>query len=128
MHHSLEGDVWCNTFVQLDPIAAGILIAVLLKGEIPRLSRLARIAMMVAGVTALALGSLYFGIKNDPLTTTRIVLGYPSVALGGALLLLSVLRTRTSGGNRVLIYLGRISYGLYVFHVLALLTSNYIGP
>jgi peptidoglycan/LPS O-acetylase OafA/YrhL len=126
MHHSLEGDVWCNTFVQLDPIAAGILIAVLLKGEIPRLSKLARIAMMVAGITALALGSLYFGIKNDPLTTMRIVLGFPSVAAGGALLLLSVLRTRSSGGSRVLIYLGRISYGLYVFHILGLLISNYV--
>ncbi len=125
MHRALEGDVWCNTFVQLDPIAAGILIAVLLKGEIPRLSKRARTAMTLAGVTALALGSLYFGIKNDPLTTTRIVFGYPSVALGGALLLLAVLRTSTGGGNRVLIYLGRISYGLYVFHVLGLLVSDH---
>ena len=33
MHHALEGDVWCNTFVQLDPIAAGILIAVLLRAR-----------------------------------------------------------------------------------------------
>jgi|HubBroStandDraft_6_1064221.scaffolds.fasta_scaffold13683_7 peptidoglycan/LPS O-acetylase OafA/YrhL len=128
MHRTLEGDVWCNTFVQLDPIAAGILMAVLLKGEIPRLSRLSRAAMMLAGMTALALGSLYFGIKNDPLTTARIVLGYPSVAVGGVLLLLSVLRTRTSGGNRVLIYLGRISYGLYVFHVLGLLISDHTVP
>jgi peptidoglycan/LPS O-acetylase OafA/YrhL len=125
MHHTLEGDVWCNTFVQLDPIAAGILIAVLLKGEIPRLSKLARAAMMLAGITGLALGSMYFGIKSDPLTTMRIVLGYPSVALGGSLLLLAVLRTRSGGSNRALIYLGRISYGLYVFHVLGLLISNY---
>jgi peptidoglycan/LPS O-acetylase OafA/YrhL len=125
MHHTLEGDVWCNTFVQLDPIAAGILIAVLLKGEIPRLSRLARAAMMLAGITGLALGSMYFGIKSDPLTTVRIVLGYPSVAIGGSLLLLAVLRNNTKGSNRVLIYLGRISYGLYVFHVLGLLISNY---
>jgi peptidoglycan/LPS O-acetylase OafA/YrhL len=128
MHHTLEGDVWCNTFVQLDPIAAGILMAVLLKGEIPRLSRLSRAAMMLAGITALAFGSLYFGIKNDPLTTARIVFGYLSVAIGGVLLLLSVLRTRIGGGNRVLIYLGRISYGLYVFHVLGLLISDHTVP
>ena len=42
--------MWCNTFVQLDPIAAGILMAVLLKGEIPRLSRLFRAAMALAGI------------------------------------------------------------------------------
>ena len=124
MHHAFESDVWCNTFVQLDPIAAGILIALMLKGEIPHPSRLARAAMIVAGITALALGSLYFGIKNDPLTTARIIFGYPSVALGGTLLLLSVLRVRAGECNRVLVYLGRISYGLYVFHVLGLTISD----
>ena len=54
------------------------------------------------------------------------MLGYPSIAIGGALLLLSVLRTRTDRSNRVLVYLGRISYGLYVFHVLGLLISDYV--
>jgi peptidoglycan/LPS O-acetylase OafA/YrhL len=125
LHHTGESDVWCNTFVQLDPIAIGILLAVLLKGEIPRFSKLARGAMLLAGITGLALGSQYFGIKNDPLTTMRIVLGYPSVAIGGALLLLAVLRNSKKRSNPVLVYLGRISYGLYVFHVLGLLISNY---
>jgi len=125
LHHIGESDVWCNTFVQLDPIAIGILLAVLLKGEIPRLSKLARGAILMAGITGLALGSLYFGIKNDPLTTMRIVLGYPSVAVGGALVLLAVLRNTTERPNPVLVYLGRISYGLYVFHVLGLLISDH---
>ncbi len=125
MHHTGESDVWCNTFVQLDPIAIGILLAVLLKGEIPRLSKVSRGALVLAGITGLALGSLYFGIKNDPLTTMRIVLGYPSVAIGGALLLLAVLRNSKKRSNPVLVYLGRISYGLYVFHILGLLISDY---
>ena len=122
--HGLEGEIWCNTLVQLDPIAAGILIAVLLRGVVPRRSALARAAMTVGGIACLASAALYFGIKNDPITTARIVLGYPMVALGGVLLLLAVLR---EGGapSRVLVYLGRISYGLYVFHVLGLLISDY---
>ncbi|MFZ1137220.1 MAG: acyltransferase [Candidatus Korobacteraceae bacterium] len=126
VHHTGESDVWCNTFVQLDPIVIGILIAVLLRGEVPRLSRLARAALMLTGLTGLALGAVYFGIKNDPLTTARIVLGYPSIAIGGGLLLLSVLRTRMTGRHRVLVYLGRISYGLYVFHILGLLISDHV--
>jgi peptidoglycan/LPS O-acetylase OafA/YrhL len=125
LHHTGESDVWCNTFVQLDPIAIGILLAVLLKGEIPRLTKLTRGVLFLAGITGLALGSLYFGIKNDPLTTMRIVLGYPSVAIGGALLLLAVLRNSKKHSNPVLVYLGRISYGLYVFHILGLLISDY---
>ncbi len=126
MHHVGESDVWCNTFVQLDPIVIGILMALLLRGEVPRLSRLARAALMLAGITGLALGAVYFGIKNDPLTTSRIVFGYPSVAIGGGLLLLSVLRERKSGSSPVLVYLGRISYGLYVFHILGLLISDHV--
>ncbi len=123
-HHGLEGEIWCNTLVQLDPIAAGILIAVLLRGVVPRLSALARAAMTVGGIACLASAALYFGIKNDPITTARIVLGYPMVALGGVLLLLAVLRDE-GAPSRVLVYLGRISYGLYVFHVLGLLISDY---
>lgn len=126
-HHRLESEVWCNTLVQLDPIAAGILIAVLLRGAVLQLSRLARVAMIVAGVACLATAALYFGIKNDPLTTARIVLGYPMVAIGGVLLLLAVLR-ESAKLPKVLVYLGRISYGLYVFHVLGLTISDYVVP
>jgi len=122
--HTWESKVWCNTFVQLDPIALGILLAVLLRGEVPRLSRLVRLALMAAGITGLAMGSLVLGIKNDPLSITRLVLGYPSVAIGGALVLLAVLRNGATS-NPALVYLGRISYGLYVFHVLGLLISDY---
>jgi peptidoglycan/LPS O-acetylase OafA/YrhL len=101
-------------------------MAVLLRGEIPQFSRPARAALLVLGITGLALGAMFFGIKNDPLTTARIVLGYPSVAIGGALLLLSVLRNRKRRSRRALVYLGRISYGLYVFHVLGLLISDHV--
>jgi peptidoglycan/LPS O-acetylase OafA/YrhL len=126
-HHRFESQVWCNTLVQLDPIAAGILIAILLRGGVLQLSRLARTAVIVAGVACLATAGLYFGIKNDPLTTWRIVLGYPAVALGAVLLLLAVLREGAIPA-KPLVYLGRISYGLYVFHVLALRISDNIVP
>jgi peptidoglycan/LPS O-acetylase OafA/YrhL len=126
MHHAGESDVWCNTFAQLDPIALGILLAMLLRGQAPRLTTWARGAILVAGITGLAMGSMVFGIKDDPLTTARIVLGYPSVAIGGTLVLLAVLRDTDRKPNRALVYLGRISYGLYVFHVLGLLISDYV--
>jgi peptidoglycan/LPS O-acetylase OafA/YrhL len=100
---------------------------VLLRGAVPQLSKLARIAMGVAGAACIASGALYFGIKNDPLTSARIVLGYPAVALGCTLLLIAVLREGAKPA-KALVYLGRISYGLYVFHILGLLISDYLVP
>jgi peptidoglycan/LPS O-acetylase OafA/YrhL len=101
-------------------------MAVVLRGEIPRFSGSTRAALLLAGVAGLALGASFFGIKNDPLTTARIVFGYPSVAIGGGLLLLAVLRNGKRASNPALVYLGRISYGLYVFHVLGLLISDHV--
>jgi peptidoglycan/LPS O-acetylase OafA/YrhL len=125
--HRFESEIWCNTLVQLDPIAAGILIAVLLKGIVPQISRQVRSAMIVGGIASLVIAANYFGIKNDPITTACIVLGYPTVAIGGVLLLLGVLREGAAPA-KWLVYLGRISYGLYVFHVLGLLISDYVVP
>ena len=42
--------------------------------------------------------------------------------------MLSVLRNSDKKANRALVYLGRISYGLYVFHILGLLISDYAVP
>jgi peptidoglycan/LPS O-acetylase OafA/YrhL len=125
--HRPEGEIWCNTLVQLDPIAAGILIAVFMKGAVPQLTRLPRVAMIFSGYACIASAAIYFGIKNEPITTVRIVIGYPMVALGGVLLLLAVLR-EGAAPPKWLAYLGRVSYGLYVFHVLGLLISDYTVP
>ena len=126
-HHRWDSAVWSNTLVQLDPIAAGILIAILLRGAVPQLSKLARAAMIPAGAACFGTAAVYFAVKRDPLTTERIMLGYPTIALGGVLLLLAVL-SDDAAPSKALVYLGRISYGLYVFHALGLLMADYIVP
>ena len=217
--HTWESKIWANTFVQLDAIALGIILAVLLAGRAPRLAPLHRLALFIGGFTCLALAANYFQIKGDPLTMPRVLLGYPVMAFGAVALFLATLRDQapqsvdvglcnsaggphppavgecrvaavgkygiagagaphlphsanvglcssavgecriadplTGGphppsvgecgvaavsqsadsalGNRTwrilelspLVYLGRISYGLYVFHVLGLMISDY---
>ncbi len=152
VHHTWESKVWCNTLVHFDAIALGIIIAVVLAGRAPRLSPLLRSALFIGGFTCLVLAGNYFRIKADPLTTSRLLLGYPVAAVGAVALFLATLHPRktsepanpqSSGGPnppaigessiaapsallRALIYLGRISYGLYVFHILGLLISDYL--
>ncbi len=125
--HTWESKIWANTFVQLDAIALGILLAVLLAGRAPRLAPIIRVALLIGGFACLALAGNYFQIKGDPLTTPRVLLGYPVVAIGAVALFLGTLRDEVTGGAglNTLVYLGRISYGLYVFHVLGLMISDY---
>ena len=163
LHHTWESKLWANTFVQLDAIAAGIIIAVLLAGRAPRLAPLLRRALLIGGLACFALAANYFVIKGDPLTVPRVMLGYPVATLGAIALFLGTLRGRCGSANtdgphppavgecgmsrqvahirpqlanvgsnrwrtwllRPFIYLGQISYGLYVFHILGLMISDY---
>jgi peptidoglycan/LPS O-acetylase OafA/YrhL len=213
--HTWESKIWANTFVQLDGIAFGILLTVFLAGAAPRIGPLPRIALFTGGLACFGLAANYFVINGDPLTMSRVLLGYPIMAIGAVGLFLATLRDPAptaasaalpgrapadgsaalpgrapaagsaalpvsggphlrqsadmylrssvrgsgsgsqaavevceSGGVAVadapqpvgirrsvrawriwessaLVYLGRISYGLYVFHVLALMISSY---
>ena len=124
----VETQAWCNTLVQLDPIAAGILIAVLLKGRTPAIGARARASLAMAGIALLWAAANFFRIKADPLKLQDLLLGYPAMAAGASALLIAVLCSRPMLDKSFLVYLGRISYGLYVFHVLALMCSDYLMP
>jgi len=128
LHHVWETQAWCNTLVQLDPIAAGILIAVLLKGRTPAMGAGARAALATAGAALLWAAANFFRIKVDPLKLQDLLLGYPVMTAGASALLIAVLCSRPILNKSPLVYLGRISYGLYVFHVLALMCSDYLMP
>jgi peptidoglycan/LPS O-acetylase OafA/YrhL len=123
--HTWESRIWCNTFVQLDGIAFGIILAVVLAGRAPRLTTLHRAALLIGGFTCFVLAGSYFRIKFDPLTTSRVLLGYPVAALGAAAMFLGTIRPAATLYRNPFVYLGRISYGLYVFHVLGLMISDY---
>jgi peptidoglycan/LPS O-acetylase OafA/YrhL len=124
-HHAGETQVWCNTFARLDPIALGILAAILLRGRTPRFTTIVRVTLFSGGLACIALAADFWKVKFDPLATSSMVFGYPMAALGSVVLLLAVLNEHAMLRKSALVYLGRISYGLYVFHVLGLMISDY---
>ncbi len=113
-----QGAVWCNTFARLDPIAFGILTAILLKGRAIRPGRGARIIIGAVGLFALVAAARF--TQGSGMTS---LIFYPLVAGGATMLLFALLRMQIAGkrySTRTIIYLGRISFGLYVWHALAL--------
>ena len=111
--------VWCNTLARLDPIALGALLAFFLGGRAPQIRSVLRLALGVLAVAGLWLAARYLKQDGPSSVVTFLVSALSSVAL-----LVAVLQTNTRwlmvSPFSWLVYLGRISYGLYVFHLFAL--------
>ena len=109
-----------NTFTRLDPIALGILIA-LFGHKLHPFTRLQRVALLCGGVvTWIAVFAFTVTSPNLKYTTWQMAVGHPFTALASAAVLLAVLGAQHGFfRNRTLLYLGKISYGLYVVHEFA---------
>ncbi len=105
-----------NTLARIDPIALGILFALLVPA-VPKFHAGQRIALWLAGSAIWIGAAMYCGFNSEaahvPFTGT--VLGRPLVAIASLLILISAIGCRALG-NKVFAYLGKISYGLYVIH------------
>jgi len=108
VHHP---GVWGNTLARLDPIAGGALLACFLNGTMPQHSRRTRLLWIGTGIAVLIGGGAIGGNEGWPVLVT-----YPLAAVASVTILFGVLGARLRTGS----YLGKISYGLYVFHAAAI--------
>ncbi len=125
-----DQQIWFNTFVQFECFAAGILTCIMLRGRLPVMSVSRRGLTFVSalGCWFLAAYSLHarFLIRNPG--ATYLIIGYLLVSLGSVLILIAFLGVNPDLLPQPVVYLGRISFGLYVFHEFCLhLTRILIG-
>jgi len=126
--HGGTASVWFNTLARLDPIAAGILVAVALKGNVPSFSLPARLGMILCGIAPFPFIANYWEFHAPArLAWFPTVVSFPTVAVGCTLILLGVLGISIQL-PRFLVHLGKISYGLYVYHGLGNILSGKIIP
>jgi peptidoglycan/LPS O-acetylase OafA/YrhL len=129
-HVGSERYIKFNSFTRLDPIALGIIAAVLLRGRSPALSNVRRALLFVTSFAVLWAAAVFLRPEADGAEPVHLlsVIGYPLVALCAIGILLSVLANSPPWyAFKPLVYLGRISYGLYVFHLLGLKLADVIG-
>jgi peptidoglycan/LPS O-acetylase OafA/YrhL len=81
-----------------------------------------RSAVALGAIVLWFIASFLFHIKDPGPATSALslVVGYIAVEIGCVLLLLAIMGISPMRLPRPLIYLGRISFGLYVFHLLGL--------
>ena len=118
-----------NTFTRLDPIALGILLA-LFSHKLPSFTRLQRVALLCGGAaTWVAVFAFTVTGHATTATTWRMAVGHPFTALASVAVLLSVLGSQHRFlRNPALLYLGKISYGLYVLHEFAHFCAMRLAP
>lgn len=121
-----------NSLARVDGIAGGVLLAALLRGRMPRLGRWGRVGLL-CGSIAILLGVAHeCHLFDGPISPVRLMLGWPLVAVGCVGIVVAALGRNGPLSpvleSAPLIYLGRISFGLYVFHQLGLLGAERVFP
>lgn len=126
-----ESAIRANSFVEFETFAAGILLCLLLHGSSPRFSAWLRVAFLIGWAASWYVAIAGFNIMyQEPVGPGpwRMMSGYALAALGCCFLLLAFLGLDRKFIPGWAIYMGRISYGLYVFHQLALDISIAVFP
>ena len=112
--HCTKIAIYFSTLTRLDEIAGGILLAVPLRHRVPNLRYWIRLALFAVAVLCVVFTG-YLRTIHPQATRTAILVSYSVSAACCTLIVYSVLGMRLK--SQSLRYLGKISYGLYVFHI-----------
>lgn len=127
-HRSSRFEIWWNSFVQFQFFGIGALLALVLRNITPRWTPLARLGLGSLGILSWVAGALF---SEQGASSTKpgahLVISYILAGVGCVSFFLAFLGARPGRWPATLLYLGKVSYGLYVFHFLCLLIWHGVG-
>ncbi|HWA96677.1 MAG TPA: acyltransferase [Terracidiphilus sp.] len=121
--HAHSYSVGANSFVQFQNFAAGILLCLLLRTWSPKFGAWQRLMTFLGAVICWICAIDFFKTRfagDQPPGSWHLIGGYGLVSIGCCLFFLAFWGADSKLFPSWLIYLGRISYGLYVFHMLCM--------
>jgi len=117
--------VWVNSLVQFQFFAWGALLAITARGRVPKIQNWQRAGMAVAGIFFWWVAAAIEQIKHPgPHPPFQYCFGYLWVAIGCILIFLAFWGINSHKIPSCSVYLGKISFGLYVFHETAFLLTD----
>jgi peptidoglycan/LPS O-acetylase OafA/YrhL len=110
--------IWVNSLVQFQFFSTGALLAFALRGRTPTFHPLLRAILILTGLALLITAQLVFQAQytSNVGNFYLVAPGYLCVNAGCVLMFLGFLGEARLGASKLLVYLGKISFGLYVFH------------
>jgi peptidoglycan/LPS O-acetylase OafA/YrhL len=122
LHANADRTVWCNSFVQFQMFGAGLLLCLWMQNRKVSIPAWGRFASLAGGFVCWLIACLVFGAKQmGPATSgASLVAGYTVGAAGCLLIMIAMLDTNKRSLPNWMIWLGRVSFGLYVYHELAI--------
>jgi peptidoglycan/LPS O-acetylase OafA/YrhL len=111
---------WTNSFVQFQFFAAGILTSLYLQGKSPQWNLITRLLLFLMGIASWLIASIVCEINADAphlATILQSVSGWLLVLVGVMAIFFSLLGAPARHMPAAFVYLGRISYGMYIFHI-----------
>lgn len=121
--HANDDRIWADSLVQFQCFGAGILLCLVLRDRLPKLDIYQRIILLIAGglcwLTAYAGPHSEFADTHSNASGWIMVAAFVLISAGSIVMLVAFLGVDSAVMPGWLSYLGRISFGLYVFHVLA---------
>jgi peptidoglycan/LPS O-acetylase OafA/YrhL len=121
--HQTNAAIWCNGFVSYGLFGVGILLAIAKYGKRNELSMWLRVVLIALCPICWFCGTYFFHIREsgDAESGIGVFSGYLLAALGSFALLFGLLDIPGKYIPGWLSYLGRISFGMYIFHVIIIM-------